>query len=342
MAEPAPAAFPAAPLPWTWPLWSRLQGARRADRLAHGLLLSGPPGVGKRQLAESLAQSLLCREPAPDGRACGHCADCALLAVGNHPDLIRVLPDPESKSGEITIAMARAFTERESLTPSRAACKVALIDPADRLNTAAANALLKTLEEPAGRTLLCLIAERTGALPATVRSRCLHLKAPIPTESEALTWLAEQAPGEDLGLRLRLAQGAPLRALREFDGTWLDQRRRCLAAWRAVATGEQDPVAAAAELGTLGLKAVLEWLASWMCDLLRLMVDAEAVRLTNLDQAKDLSALAQRMPPAAGHRLLQRILEARSLVDSTLNQQLLLESLAIDWSRIGGGQRRRT
>jgi DNA polymerase III subunit delta' len=334
--------FPPSPLPWTRPLWSRLQGARRAGRLAHGLLLSGPLGVGKRQLAECLAQSLLCREPAADGRACGRCADCALLAVGNHPDLIRVAPDPDSKSGEITIAMIRGFSGRESLTPSRAACKIALIDPADRLNTAAANALLKTLEEPAGSTVLGLIAERPGALPATVRSRCLHLKVPMPTESEALAWLAEQVPGEDLDLRLRLAQGAPLRALKDFDAAWLDQRRRCLTAWRAVAAGEQDPIAAAAELGTLGLKAVLEWLASWMCDLLRLMVAAEAVRLTNLDQAADLSSMARRIPQAAGHRLLQRILEARALVDSSLNQQLLLESLAIDWSRIGGSQRRRT
>ncbi|MBK1722022.1 DNA polymerase III subunit delta' [Thiocystis violacea] len=329
-------------LPWTARIWSQLQGARAAGRLAHGLLLSGPVGVGKRHFAECLAQSLLCRTPGPGGIACGRCADCELLALGNHPDLLRVGPDPESKSGEIPIAMIRLFTERESLTPSRAEWKVALIDPADRLNPAAANALLKTLEEPAGQTLLCLIGERTGSLPATIRSRCLQIRVPAPADAEALSWLNAQSPRSDWELRLRLAHGAPLRALRDFDDAWLAQRQERLTGFLAMAAGGRDPLAEAAAWNAPGAKLMLEWLASWMCDLVRLMATAEDVRLENPDRQADLAALARRIEPAVGHRFLQRVLEGRALAETNLNHQLLLESLAIDWSRIArGGEHRR-
>lgn len=327
------------PLPWLGGLWSQLQGARQAGRLAHGLLLNGPRGVGKRHFAECLAHSLLCRSPGPDGVACGRCPDCVLIEAGNHPDLVRVGPDPESKSGEITIATVRGFTERESLTPSRAPWKIALIDPADRLGTSAANALLKTLEEPAGQTILCLIAERTGALPATIRSRCLQLKVAPPAEEVALGWLRQQSPRGDWDLRLRLAQGAPLRAWADFDDALLEQRRQRLAGFLALADGTQDPLTEAGVWNGLGAKLMLEWLASWICDLVRLMVTEEPVRLENPDQKGAFAALARRIDPAVGHRLLARVLDGRALAESNVNHQLLLESLAIDWARVGqGGQ----
>lgn len=322
------------PLPWLTDIWSRLQAARTADRLAHGLLLAGPRGVGKRHLADCFARSLLCPSRTTTGAACGQCADCHLLAAGSHPDLIRVGPDPEAKSDEIPIAAIRSFSAREALTPSRAPWKVALIDPADRLTPAAANALLKTLEEPSGRTILCLIAERIGQLPATIRSRCLHIKASIPAESDALDWLRGQTSQTDLALRLRLAHGAPLRVLSELDDTVLEQRRQRLAGFFAVAAGAQDPLKEAATWNSLGAPLLLDWLAGWLCDLLRLMSAADSARLDNPDQRAGFVRLAEQIELAAGHRFLQRVLDARALVESNVNPLLLLESLAIDWSRI--------
>ncbi|MBK1719474.1 DNA polymerase III subunit delta' [Thiocystis violacea] len=323
-----------ASFPWTETIWSRLQAARAANRLAHALLISGPRGVGKRHLAEALARSLLCRSPVERGRACGLCADCRLLAAGNHPDLVRVGPDPESKSGDIPIAAVRLFNERESLTPSRADWKVALIDPADKLNPAAANALLKTLEEPTGQSILCLIGERIGQLPATIRSRCLHIKVAVPEEADALRWLEARQARDDWALRLRLAHGAPLRALTEPDEALLEQRRQRLAGFLAIASGRKDPVAEAAAWNALGSARLLDWLSGWICDLLRLMVSDEPVRLENPDQYAALADLARRIEPAAGHRFLKDVLAGRALAETNLNQQLLLESLAIDWFRI--------
>ena len=119
-----------------------------------------------------------------------------------------MVPDPESKSGEITIDAIRDLTDRVALTTLRGTRKLALIDPADRLNGAAANALLKTLEEPAGDTLLCLIAEQPGRLPATIRSRCQLLRVPIPPADQALAWLTPRL-GDAAAMRLRLAWRRP-------------------------------------------------------------------------------------------------------------------------------------
>lgn len=334
----------ATPLPWLNEIWSRLQASRAAGRVAHGLLIAGSRGVGKRHLAECLAHSFLCRKRGEHGFACLRCADCLLAIAGNHPDLIRVGPDSEAKSGEIAIGTIRDFTGRESLTPSRADWKVALIDPADRLNPAAANALLKTLEEPAGRTILCLIGERIGQLPATVRSRCQQIAVPIPAESVALDWLSRQTSQagsalkelahRDLALRLRLAHGAPLRVLAEFDADLLEQRRLRLDGFFAIAANRCDPLGEAAAWNALDASQILDWLAGWLCDLLRLTVADEPARLTNPDRRADFAQCARRIAPAAAHRLLLRVLAGRAQIDANVNRLLLLESLALEWSQI--------
>jgi DNA polymerase III subunit delta' len=328
--------------PWLSAIWARLQATRAADRLAHGLLITGARGVGKRQLAEHFAQSLLCTARQPDGSACGRCADCHLLAAGNHPDLLRIGPDPEAKTDTITIDTIRGFTGREALTPSRAAWKIALIDPADRLNTAAANALLKTLEEPAGRTILCLIGERTGQLPATIRSRCQQIKVPLPSETEALAWLQRHSSHQrEQALRLRLAHGAPLLALTGFNDALLEQRRDRLSGFFAVAAGSRDPISEAAAWHTLGAAHMLDWLAGWLCDVLRLSVAAAPPHLDNPDRRSELATLATRLNPADAHRFLRKIFEARHYLEANINPQLLLESLAIDWARLNHAARQR-
>ncbi|EXJ15368.1 DNA polymerase III subunit delta' [Imhoffiella purpurea] len=332
----------ASPLPpWLGGIWSRLQGARELDRLAHALLICGPAGIGKRRLADALARSLLCRSRDAAGYACGRCPDCRLLEAGNHPDLVRIGPDPDSKSREISVGAVRAFSEHGSLTPSRSDWKVTLIDPADRLNPSAANALLKTLEEPSGQSLMCLVAERLGQLPATIRSRCLQIAVPVPAEDEALAWLRDRLPdpGTDPLLPLRLAQGAPFRALDELDQELFEQRRQRVAGFLAIASGRRDPVAEAALWNGQGAVRMLDWMSGWICDLLRLMAGGDAVRLTNPDQREVFMTLVQRLDPAAGHRFLGRLLECRALADTNVNHLLMLESIAIEWFRVtrGGG-----
>jgi DNA polymerase III subunit delta' len=216
-------------LPWL------ADGLRAARQLAgaHALLIHGPAGAGHFDLAVLLAQSLLC-EAAPAGAqatACGRCASCRLVATRAHPDLRLVLPAAmrvqhgwtdeddfiapkgEAKpSRELRIDQVRAAIDWAQQTSGRGRGKVLLLHPADALNTAAANALLKTLEEPPGQTRLLLTSADPEHLLPTVRSRCQRLPLALPAREQAHAWL--QAQGlEAPDALLSLAGGSPLEAL---------------------------------------------------------------------------------------------------------------------------------
>jgi DNA polymerase-3 subunit delta' len=321
-------------LPWHRSRWDRLQRARRAGRLPHALLLTGPAGVGKRLLLRHLVESLLCRSPDEDGKPCGRCTDCTLLAADTHPDLIVVAPDEQGKSREIKVAAVRELAGSDALTAHRGGWRTLLIDPADRMNRSAANALLKTLEEPARGTLICLVSEHPSRLPATIRSRCQTLDLPLPAEDDALAWLSPRVSvGEPLTL-LRLARGAPLRALDLADEERLSLREGLFAGFIEVSRGRLDPVAEAAAWNKLEPEILLDWLSGWVGDLLRLGVSPTRNGLCNPDKAAELANLAENLDPAGGHRFLQRVWAVGAEDLSNLNRLLLCESLLIEWTGV--------
>lgn len=330
------AQIPAVLPPWLLPNWGRLAQARAAHRLPHALMVAGPQGVGKRLLVDQLARGLLCPGSLSDGSACGHCPDCRLLAVGTHPDLLRVAPDPEVKSGEISVEAIRELSERATLTGGRGGRVLVIIDPADRMSGAAANALLKTLEEPPGSVVLCLIVEQPGRLPATVRSRCLLVRQPLPPRDQALGWLSAQGAAADstLEARLALARGAPLRALYGVDGVRLAQYGRLRGGLIEIAQGASNPVAEAGRWGEVEPRLALDWLAGWLCDLLRLAAAGPDARLDDVVAGPLLAGLVPGLDLAAVHGLLRRVFRALNLVDGSVNPQLLLESLLVEWSRL--------
>lgn len=324
--------------PWMMPNWDRLARARASGRLPHALLMAGPRGVGKRLLVDRLVRALLCTRLRDDGTACGYCPDCLLVRAGSHPDLVWVRPDPDSKSGEIPIEAVRELTDRATLTAGRGGPILMAIDPADRMTTAAANALLKTLEEPPGPVLLCLVAEQPDRLPATVRSRCQLLMQRLPPRDQAAQWLGAQA-GLPVGApsiesALALARGAPLRALEAIGSDLLDQHGKLHDGFLGLARGDRDPVAEAAAWSGLGARLSLDWLGGWLCDLLRLAAAGEGARLDQGGSDHALAQLASRVDQVAAHRLLRRVFQGSRLADSTVNPQLLLESILVEWSRL--------
>ena len=210
-------------LPWLDPEKRALDDALEAGRLGHAPLITGSIGVGKRRLADWLSARLLCRTPR-DGGPCGHCESCRLLTSGTHPDFFRLSPEPEKK--EIRVDQVRAFIESLILTSSLSGARVGLIDPAERMNRNAANALLKTLEEPAPGVWLILVADEPDRLPVTIRSRCQLRPVAVPPRDHADHWLAHRHPDRDAGLRalaLSLADGAPRVADAWLEGDGLEQ-----------------------------------------------------------------------------------------------------------------------
>ena len=191
------------------------------QHLAHALLFSGPPGVGKRRIADALAANLLCESKGDD--ACGHCPACRQFAAGSHPDFFFV--DLPKDKREIPIEKARELTQFLRLQAARGERKIAVIDDAHLLNLAAQNALLKALEEPPRGSLVILIAHNSDALLPTIRSRCQRVlfaslsdaevaailqRNGVPAaEAETLAAKAEGSPGRALRLRHTIGGAAP-------------------------------------------------------------------------------------------------------------------------------------
>ena len=199
--------------PWLASTWDGLCARIAAQRFPHALLVVGPSGLGKRDLVSALVARLLCPTPRADGRACGLCRGCQLRLAGTHPDRLQVTleaRDDGKLRTEITIDQIRTLGERFAARPSFGGWQVVTIDPADRMNVAAANALLKTLEEPAANTALILVADEPARLPATIRSRCQRIELRPPDLATARAWLVAQGgEGAAADEALLLADGNP-------------------------------------------------------------------------------------------------------------------------------------
>jgi len=224
-------------MPWHAADWSRLQARRQRDALPHALLLCGPAGLGKRAFAQRFVHGLLC-ERAQDGEACGRCRSCLLLDAGTHPDMVTLtfgLRRDGTPRTEIVIEQIRELSARLAMSSQFGGWQVALIDPADAMNAAAANALLKTLEEPSGQTLLVLLADAPWRLPQTIRSRCQRIEFNVPPPAEAQAWLQGQGVAQ-AQVALEAALGNPGLALAWAQQGALERRaevRRDLAALAA-------------------------------------------------------------------------------------------------------------
>ena len=182
---------------WHVELWSRLQARRQRNALPHALLLCGPQGLGKRDFLRRFVRGLLCQHP-DNGDACGNCRSCLLFDAGTHPDYVALsfgLRKDGVQRQDIVVDQIRELSARLATASQFGGWQIASIDPADAMNTAAANALLKTLEEPATQTMLILVADAPWRMPATIRSRCQRIDFQLPKHDEALAWL------QDVGVR---------------------------------------------------------------------------------------------------------------------------------------------
>ena len=323
-----------APYPWLETPWQRLLATRA--RPAQALLLTGPRGVGKGALAQAWAQALLCEAPLADGAACGHCPACHWVSAGTHPDFRLVtLQEKTTKDGEMRMAttievdQAREAVDFVQLSTYRAGFRVVLVNPADTLNLASANALLKVLEEPPLNTVFVLVSDQPRRLLPTIRSRCTRLDIGLPPLDTAAQWLAGQGVNDAMNL-LALSGGTPLDAQRWVDSGELDERRSVL---EGLARFEQiDPVTLGDRWKAVSPQIWHNVVYKWLGDLLAVKLQG-SVRF-NRDFADVLAQLGKKADLA---RLLMlakmQAIEGRTLAHP-LNRSLQLQAWLIQYRHV--------
>ena len=319
--------------PWQDALWQQLAGRKQH---AHAYLLHGPAGIGKRALAERLMASLLCQRPKAQD-ACGECKSCLLLKAGSHPD--NYILEPEEADKAIKVDQVRDLVSFVVQTAQMGGRKVVLIEPVEAMNINAANALLKSLEEPSGDTVLLLVSHQTSRLLPTIKSRCVQQACPLPSEAMSLAWLAKTLPDcseEERVELLTLAAGSPLAAVNLQAQGVREQRALVVDGVKKLLKQQQSPTQLAEGWNAIPLLLLFDWFCDWSSLILRyqLTQDEEGLGLT--DMRKVIQYLAQKSAQDKVLNIQDWILAHRQKVMSkaNLNRVLLLEALLVQWASL--------
>ena len=316
-----------APLPWQAQPWQQITLARTQQRLAHGLLFVGREGLGQRHLAELFAAVLLCPHVQQD-LPCGTCHSCAMMRAGTHPDFLIVEPEKTT----IGVDAIRALSQLVQETTTQGGYKVVIIDPASAMNMNAANALLKTLEEPTPQTLIILISDESLRLPKTILSRCQKIIFPAASLEVATAWLQDAMEDkQDVSLLLQLAAGSPLLALAYAKDNLLQLRQQMFTDLQALTMQKADPLKLAHAWQEHPPLAILALLQSAVMDIVRLQ--QAGMVLVNTDYLTLWQGLAARISSEKVFSYLDYLQETRRvlLANLTLNKPLWLEDLLIRW-----------
>ena len=316
------------------PTITSLQTAAARQRLAHAYLFHGEDAIGKRTIAVCFAQALLCERPSePNLDACGVCRSCQQIEIRTHPDYFMIEPDRELATPQIKIEQIREIEQQILYRPLVGDHKVCIIDDADRLTTGAANALLKTLEEPPDHSLFLLITGRPASLPATIRSRCQSLRFATPprTDVEAalilkremrpadarfLAMLSEGRLGAALSMDLKSVQAQQQELLELVSPNFLRSVTNVLTASESLAKADR-----AAD--------TLSWIARWIRDLLIIQVGGDRDQVLYLDQIPALERDARTAQTDDLLELLRDIEETQQQANRHLNLHMALENILL-------------
>jgi len=307
---------------WLQPVFAKVMAQRAA--LPHALLFQGLPGLGQPALMQALAEALLCHRPGVGGAACGVCVSCQLLAAGNHPDLLWLRPgdDEESasntrkSSSQIRIDAVRRLIETLTLVPHQGALRVVVIEPIDALNPAAANALLKTLEEPPPGNVLLLVNHASQRLLPTVRSRCVTVRLQRPAVDMGATDEGDAA--------LSVFTGSPLPDP-EQQAAW-PVRKALLS---MLERGRDLSLPAATRVAGLTLPLALDTLARWLHDLARVQAGGTPRFLPGHNDA--LQRIARQTSAVAVVHMAHRLQAWQRHAEHPLQLQLTLADILLEY-----------
>ena len=324
--------------PWQKNDWLRLQELRK--RPPHGLLFKGSKGIGKLDLAMNFAESLLCERPDESGFSCGQCPSCHWFSQGSHPDFRLMQPESLSLDGEetesgkkpskqISVDRIRGLADFSGMSAHQGGRRVVVIHPAEAMNTNAANALLKSLEEPPQGLLFILVSHKPQQLLPTILSRCLSFALPAPDAEDAMRWLAQQ--GVKTPAEMLAASGfAPLQAVQQGEQLGSEERDKLLRAIRQPAA--LDVFALAEALQKTEQVVIVQWLQQWSYDLSAMKL-AGKLRYHPGEEAA-IRKLVESIAPLNLARLQSYLQSAKREAQHTLNARLFLESLLFSYRQL--------
>lgn len=318
-------------MPWHQTAWQELVGQAVQQAIPHALMFSGVRGIGKRAFAEAFARALLCDVPTPSG-SCGACKSCRLLAAGSHPDVRLIAPED---SRVIRIEQIRQMVDFVMRSPQVAHRKVVVLQRADQLNVNAANALLKTLEEPPADVVLLLVHRQGSSLLPTIRSRCQLRTLAVPANAEAHRWLRAQIGSDHaddaLTQCLQWAGGAPLWAQQLLEGDWDRYQRESFDAMRGWLKGELPLSEAVRTFVARGLDNALDLLSAWCWELGRMAAGGACRHPLMADM---FAYLVRANHPVALHALGDELMALRKSMTNNLSPELALEHHLAAWRRL--------
>jgi DNA polymerase III subunit delta' len=325
--------------PWQSSIWQRLMLDKK--RLPHALLLRGQSGIGKQAFAISLSQALLCEKVNSAYQACGVCPSCGWFEQDNHPDFRLISPEQDvskddevgtkstKKRTQIVIEQIRGLSDFLSLSSHKSdGVRIVLIHPAEGLNAAAANALLKMLEEPPPNVIFILVAHQAHKILPTIMSRCQKIDMPVPSTDDALAWMRQKGI-QSAEVLLSYAGGSPLMAIDEIEEGVLTSIQIC----KLLSFGAKSDVF---QLSTaclaLGMENAVSALQKWSYDLL-LCHFTQEVRY-HPSQEGVVKKLAQQLHLSQLLDFQKMLGDAKKSASHPLNNELQLERLFLHYTQI--------
>ena len=321
---------------WQKNQWQHIMQQRK--NLPHALLVRGFAGTGKQDFALELSRSLLCHSPI-ETHACGTCSSCNWFKEMHHPDFRFISPEdadtsedaPKKKStkkSQISVAQIRQLIDYLSLSSHQVDHhRVILISPAETLNIASANALLKMLEEPPANTLFLLVSNQPQRLLATITSRCQTIDMPLPSKTEAIDWLTEQNVHNAETL-LEYSGGAPLAALQAAENNDVT-----LQIVQQLSLGAQlQPFVCAPAFLSLGMERALDTLQKWVFDLMSYKL-TQKYRY-HAQHIKALQALCKSVNLNSLMLLEQKLSDAKKMANHPLSNEMQLENMLLHYTKI--------
>lgn len=348
------------PLSWHQTVFQQWFERQQSQRAAHAYLLIAPEDTGGEQLVQAMAASLLCDTPTSAHHACGQCAACDLLAAFSHPDYRLLRPSimntahpieelrPEKPSKEITIDDIRALDNMVNQTSHRGGQRVVVLYPAHKLNRNAANALLKTLEEPPAHTVFILLAHDVRQLLPTIVSRCQLVNAPAPSAEDALTYLNALKPNPNWAEYLQQENGAVMRVAELIDTDYFTIQNQWI---QALSKGSKLNVVATAavfekhiadankarlageEQRTVDMLALMTWLQRWLYDLAMVAQNGATPRYYPKTQAalRQLTQTHHHGFLLKLHAFTQQLAQEKRAADHPLNIRSWVEKLLLQY-----------